>query len=336
MAIKKTSAGWLADLQPGGRGGKRFRKTFKTKADALAWEAWLTTQVNTIPEWQPQRRDTRRLSELVKLWYVHHGANLRAGEDTNARLMAMCATLGDPVADRFNAEMFAEYRAQRQRQGISPGGINREHAYMRAVFNELRRLGLWKKENPLSGVRQIRQVERELSFLTLDQVGALLSKLDDGSDALLVSKVCLATGARWSEAEGLTSAQVRAGAIHFTATKSGRNRSVPISAGFYDALVKQASTRREPRLFSPCYHNFRKAVAAAELRLPEGQLTHVLRHTFASHFMMKRGEHHCPAAHPWPRIAHHDNALRAPRARALTGSQIAQSARHAWRSLTLR
>lgn len=160
---------------------------------------------------------------------------------------------------------------------------------MRAVFNELRRLGLWKKENPLSGVRQIRQVERELSFLTLDQVDALLSKLNDDSDALLVSKVCLATGARWSEAEGLTAVQVRAGAIHFTATKSGRNRSVPISESLHDALAKHGSARREPRLFSPCYHNFRKAVAAAELTLPDGQLTHVLRHTFASHFMMNGG-----------------------------------------------
>ncbi|WP_354684010.1 tyrosine-type recombinase/integrase [Cupriavidus necator] len=289
MAIKKTDSGWVADIQPGGRGGKRYRKTFKIKADALAWEAWLTTQVNTVPEWQPQKRDTRRLSDLVKLWHTHHGANLRAGDDTHARLLAMCQALGDPTADRFSAEMFAEYRAKRQQAGISAGGVNREHAYMRAVFNELRRLGLWKKENPLSGVRQIKQVERELSFLSLQQIKALLLRLTDSVDTLLVSQVCLATGARWSEAEELTATQIRAGSIHFTGTKSGRNRSVPISSELQEKLANHAEARSEGRLFGNCYHTFRKAVVAAKLDLPDGQLTHVLRHTFASHFMMNGG-----------------------------------------------
>ena len=39
MTAKKTTSGWLVDIQPGGRGGKRFRKTFKTLAEAKAWEA---------------------------------------------------------------------------------------------------------------------------------------------------------------------------------------------------------------------------------------------------------------------------------------------------------
>ncbi|WP_437124277.1 tyrosine-type recombinase/integrase [Burkholderia multivorans] len=34
---------------------------------------------------------------------------------------------------------------------------------------------------------------------------------------------------------------------------------------------------------------FREAVDRAKIELPDGQLTHVLRHTFASHFMMNGG-----------------------------------------------
>ncbi len=71
--IKKT---WLFDLQPGGRGGKRYRKTFKTKAEGLAWEAWLKTQVNQKKKWQPEKRDTRKLSELIEVWFMHHGSGL--------------------------------------------------------------------------------------------------------------------------------------------------------------------------------------------------------------------------------------------------------------------
>ncbi|WP_374334465.1 tyrosine-type recombinase/integrase [Leeia sp.] len=289
MSIEKTPSGWRVDAQPGGRGAKRYRKTFKTKADALAWLAWLTTQVNTDPDWKPKKKDARRLSDLVSLWHTHHGMNLRAGEDTHARLQAMCIAMDDPPADSFTAEMFAEYRAKRQKEGISAGGVNREHAYMRAVFNELRRLGLWKKENPLSSVRQIKQVERELSFLTLDQINTLLAHLSCSHDALLISKVCLATGSRWSEAEGLSTTQVRNGALHFSGTKSGRNRSVPITPELETALLAHAQTRGEHRLFVESYHTFRKAVSAANLELPDGQLTHVLRHTFASHFMMNGG-----------------------------------------------
>lgn len=203
--------------------------------------------------------------------------------------MAMSKAMGDPTADRFSAEMFSEYRAARQDAGLSAGGINREHAYMRAVFNELRRLGLWKKANPLSAVRLIRQVERELTFLTLEETSRLLEALAVSPDALMVSRICLATGARSSEAEGLTKTQIRAGALHFSSTKSGRNRSVPIGRDLEIALLERSASGNGGRIFGDCYHAFRKAVQQAKISLPDGQLTHVLRHTFASHFMMNGG-----------------------------------------------
>lgn len=47
--------------------------------------------------------------------------------------------------------------------------------------------------------------------------------------------------------------------------------------------------KRNGVLFSPCYYAFRSAVERAGIVLPDGQMTHVLRHTFASHFMMRGG-----------------------------------------------
>lgn len=58
---------------------------------------------------------------------------------------------------------------------------------------------------------------------------------------------------------------------------------------------KQASEREGvssdegPRVFEYAYSAFRDAVDRIGLPLPEGQLTHVLRHTFASHFMIDGG-----------------------------------------------
>lgn len=127
--------------QPGGRGSKRFRKTFRTLAEANAYKAWLTSQANQNAKWLPEKRDTRKLSELLKLWYTHHGVGLKADADTCSRLKFLCDGLDDPVADRFKVEDFAAYRTRRLAAGTQKNSIKREHAYLRSVFNELRRLG---------------------------------------------------------------------------------------------------------------------------------------------------------------------------------------------------
>ena len=104
-------------------------------------------------------------------------------------------------------------------------------------------------------------------------------------DALLVTKVCLATGARWSEAETLTAEQVQPFRITYHSTKNGKSRSVPISEGLYNEI----RTASSGRLFNNCYDAFTNALEASGIQLPRGQRTHVLRHTFASHFVMKGG-----------------------------------------------
>lgn len=293
MAIKKTDSGWLVDIQPGGRGSKRYRKILPTKAEALTYVAWLKTKVSQSPEWRPPKRDDRRLFDLVELWYKLHGINLRAGHNTYQRLKNLCAALGNPVAENFTGEMFADYRSRRLALGISPNNLNREQSYLRAVFNELERLGMWKGKNPLAKVRQMKVAERELSFLNIDQIKRLLDSLN--GDALLIAQICLATGARWSEAEGLRVSQVRDGQVHFTGTKSGKNRSVPIDDPLIAALNRHHNQRNEKnevnqgRMFKYSYGAFREGVEKAGQELPRGQLTHVLRHTFASHFIMNGG-----------------------------------------------
>ncbi|HCM9303192.1 TPA: tyrosine-type recombinase/integrase, partial [Enterobacter hormaechei subsp. xiangfangensis] len=43
------------------------------------------------------------------------------------------------------------------------------------------------------------------------------------------------------------------------------------------------------KMFHPCYQEFKKMLSLTDIQLAEGQKTHVLRHTFASHFMMNGG-----------------------------------------------
>lgn len=292
MAIKKADAGWQVDAQPGGRGGKRFRKTFNTKAEALAWEAWLKTQINQDEKWMPERRDLRKLSGLVELWFTHHGSGLRAGQDMHRRLKAMVEAMGDPVADRFTVDVFASYRTKRLEAGLTANNMNREHAYLRAMFNELIRLGHWAKDNPLAQLRQFKIQQSELSYLALEDITKLLDALKASRNPHvgLISRICLATGARWSEAEELRVTQVRNGMIEYARTKSGKTRAVPIVSELEENIQTHAKEHGQMgRIFGYSISAFREGVERAGLVLPDGQMTHVLRHTFASHFMMNGG-----------------------------------------------
>lgn len=97
-------------------------------------------------------------------------------------------------------------------------------------------------------------------------------------------RICLATGARWSEVQDLKQSQVLPGRLTFTQTKSKKNRTVPISPQLQEMLPKKRGS-----LFAPAYEAFKSALQRAGIELPKGQCTHVLRHTFASHFMMRGG-----------------------------------------------
>lgn len=208
-----------------------------------------------------------------------------------------CESMGEPTAHEFSATMFSTYRKKRlsgeivrtaRVKQVSPRTMNLELAYFRAVFNELKRLGHWKFDNPLLDLRPFKSEEAELTYLEDDEITRLLEECrkSRNESTFWVACTCLVTGARWDEAESLTTKQIRNLKVSFFKTKGNRNRTVPISKEFFDSLPKP---EKAGRFFQPCYSAFRKAVERAGLNLPRGQLSHVLRHTFASHFMMNGG-----------------------------------------------
>ena len=283
MAITKLDGGgWLLDMTLGGRGGKRIRRQFPTRMKAEKFQALLLTE-NESALLAVDKPDKRRLAELVQSWYDHHGVSLKDGLARLRWLKKMAADLGNPVAVKFKGSDFTDYRALRLKDGTKPGTLNNYHAYLRAVFNELERIGEWKHPNPLKTVRRIKYDEKELTFLNSEQVRILLSLLT--GDAYKVTLICLSTGARWSEAETLRAEMVQPYRITFSGTKSGKVRVIPITQELYD-LIK---TRQHGRLFHNCVGVFRGALDRSGIQLPDGQMTHVLRHTFASCFMMNGG-----------------------------------------------
>lgn len=74
MAVRKNPAGgWICELYPNGAKGKRIRKKFATKGEALAFE-----QYTVQNPWQEEKADRRTLKELIDAWYSAHGITLKA------------------------------------------------------------------------------------------------------------------------------------------------------------------------------------------------------------------------------------------------------------------
>lgn len=278
--IHKTDTGWKVDFYPDGREGPRVRRQgFKTRLDALQF----------VRDYGRKDQSTsERLKDLVKKWYDFHGHTLKDAKYRLSRTYAICDRLGNPRVKDFTATDWMEYRAHRMKV-VSAGTCNHEQRYLSAVFAEMVRIG-HLKTNPIAPVRQVRVKEREMAFLTIEQCRQLLDECRQSTNDYVwsVAMICLATGARWIEAETLTQSCFVSGKVIFRDTKNGKSRAVPVDPQIQKQVLEHALPG-PGRLFGPCRSAFRSAYERCGFSTPQ-QLTHILRHTFASHYMMNGGD----------------------------------------------
>ncbi len=243
--IKKLPSGkWQVDIRQDGRGSKRLRKSFDSKAGDQTWNP---------------SKDRRRLEGLSQQWYDAHGHTLKDGEQRKRKLDALADKLQNPRATELTVSDFATYRRSRiENDGVEQNTLNHEHAYLNAVVNELIRQGEWHQPNPIRNLRKFKLDEQELPFLDQKQIARLLDECKTSSNSSLYHVTCLAlaTGARWSEAEGVTWSNFTPYRVTYNYTKSGKSQSVPISETLYKDLVKETH-------FFSCSAAFRKAIERA-------------------------------------------------------------------------
>lgn len=124
---------------------------------------------------------------------------------------------------------------------VKPRTVNLEQRNLSSVFGTLKNLGHWSAPNPLAGLPTFKIAEGELAFLAPEEIKRLLDACADSQSPslLMIAKVCLATGARWSEAENLQGHQLSKYRITYTKTKGKKNRTVPISQDLYEELPKK-------------------------------------------------------------------------------------------------
>lgn len=93
MGIKSIAGGYLLDMRPEGRKGRRIRKKFKTKSDAVLYERWVLAQQHNN-NWQGTPADRRPLSALIDLWWKYHGQLMKSGRNSHLKLLRTCEVMG--------------------------------------------------------------------------------------------------------------------------------------------------------------------------------------------------------------------------------------------------
>lgn len=237
--------------------------------------------------------DPRTLKELVALWFKYHGINLSDGERRQTCLLDIASALGNPAASRLNSEQFVVYRYDRIKAGLSEKTFNNHHGYLSSMYNKLRKLKVIDYENPIADVDFIKVHERQLSYLSIAQINTLLDAIKERSknqSTWYVAQLCLRTGARWGEVERLRFKQLHNNRVTYEFTKSKRTRTIPLDSTFYRDLMRFSGFKNpDDRIFTNCIGAFRRAVTRTGIDLPKGQCSHILRHSFASHFIMNGG-----------------------------------------------
>ncbi|MEQ1636737.1 MAG: tyrosine-type recombinase/integrase [Methylococcales bacterium] len=207
----------------------------------------------------------------------------------------MFSRLGHKNARTFSPQQFLDYRYACMYTDSSPvmaKTFNNRHVYLAAMYRTLKKLKVIDYECPIADVELVKIHEKQLTFLSKGQVIDLFDNLKGcrNKSVWWIAQVCIRTGARWGEAESLKRKQIHNGRVTFEFTKSKKVRTVPLDPVFYADLIDFARLKNpEERIFKDGMMAFNRVVARTDLIFPRGQMTHILRHSFASYFIMNGG-----------------------------------------------
>lgn len=283
--------------------GKRVKKRFPKKADG---EAYLAKAISSIKEdryediFDKEKASLAPINELAGHYedackYEKSYAGFKGKIIPRLR-----ATFGLKALSQITYLDLETFR--NQRRGISRFGkprsharINREMAELRHMMNKAVTWGLLQSSPFKSGEKLfLKEDNRRLRFLTEEEIPRLLDKCP--SYIRPIVKLASNTGMRRGELLALRWEQIIDGFIYLDVadTKPGRPNHIPINAQAHITLKER---RRENHLKSP--YVFCDATGKPWKEIKDGLKSacrragimnfrfHDLRHTFASHLVMR-------------------------------------------------
>ena len=285
--ISRTVAGEIARVKRGkiltgeaGIGGpKRKDILFDTAAEEFLKWAETNKRPKTVRSYrqciaQLKRSFAgKRLSEITSfLVEKHRHFRVKGNEEE-----------GKPAAPRSSAGL--------PRRSVA---ANRELATLKALFNRCREWRKFEGENPVNGVKPIKEPKGRLRYLESEEEAKLLAMSPEPLRTIIL------TGSNAGlriQAEALTlrkedvDLRRRRLTVQAAYAKSGQTRTVPLNSVLREALARIMERSPGPYVFAKAdgtpYSSIRTAFESACERAGLMDVTpHTLRHTFASRLAM--------------------------------------------------
>jgi len=201
---------------------------------------------------------------------------------------------------QFHPKIFEDFKQFRKQEGAENRTVNAEMIVIRMMFRLAITWG-YLKDNPTDGVSKLRVPSTVApKFLTEEQCQSLLTSADDWLRPIL--SAFLNSGMRKGELENLEWSEVDLDrrkikiAVKDDWTPKTSEREIPINDGFFQVLMEQRAKVKASRYVFPdengkkIFKNRllkRFKTLAKKLKFGEADTIHSLRHTFASHLVMK-------------------------------------------------
>lgn len=294
--VRETPRGWLADISMGGR---RLTALRKTRPDALKALESLRCKLetrSTVPE--------RAAASLAPPPRTAPGITLAEARSLSLRIRwkgtayeRTAALYSKAIVDWFgpstqlsavNAPLVEGWRQELIRQGNQPATCNKKVSALRAMQSDAVLHGFISETPPLPRQLKIRNLKDRV--VEDHERDAMIQFLNQACQPVAADLLVflLETGCRWSEAERLTAGDVdlvRA-RVTFSATKTNKVRSVPLTRRAQDAIRPHLSAKPSQRVWPYSYRQYQqlfdRAKCAIGLAEDPAFSIHTCRHTCAS------------------------------------------------------
>jgi len=297
---------WLDYYAPNGKRRRKLVGTSKSDAERMLRKIKTTIDSNSYVD--PTKAPSFR--EFAALFMERHGQHKPSYARNEGMFERLKDYFGQVKISKINSGHIESYRLMRlaQKSRRAPGPVsnvtvNRDVEALRSMLAKAVKWGFIGR-NPASEVEDFDEDNKRERFLSSDEIRRLLRATKQSASPILRPAVYLAlqTGMRKSELLGLRWSDVNFEASKLLArdTKNGEPRQVPMSRRSTWLLKKMAAKNPLAEwVFESQQRDGTKSGAtdiktgwhrAMRLARIERFRFHDLRHTFASHFAMRRGD----------------------------------------------
>jgi integrase len=286
MAIFEKAGSWYIDFYVKGRRTREKIGPSKTLAKEVLRKR--QTEVAEGKYFPERQRASGGFAVFIEKYWRLEGSRLKA---TGIRgvLDVFKERFGDRLLSEITiADVQAYYNETADR--TTAATANRHMNFLSPLFNRAKEWGDHFGDNPAAKVRRRREENRRLRFLNEDEIERLLDCASDRVRPLLIC--AMLTGMRRAELLRLQweNVDIERGLIYILESKSGKPRELPMGRKLIQTLAALGSKTKGSVFGVPeitLRTHFMNAMIGAEI---QDFRFHDLRHTFASHFIMRTGD----------------------------------------------